>query len=818
MPLPTTTEIIPEIERRELLVTGLLGLAFTAAAVAVFFGPGILNGSELFFTNDIGGSDFWHLNYPFRNIYATQLAEGRLPIWTTTVGTGFPLLAEGQISALYLPNLVLYSTLPFALALNWEILLHLVLAGAFTAAFARQRGAGRAGAVTGGLVFALSGFLLVHLKHTNMITAAAWLPLLLLLLERYANRRRPVTLVILAITVGAMGIGGHPQLVYNNLLVAGLYGLALLPGVYRRRRRAADLFRAGGGWLAAVVIGLLLAAPQFLPTWELKGLGTRQSGLSMEQATGFPYAPRHLLLFLAPNALGNPADLATVPVLDAETGEPIIDPGTGTPMTRPKQFDHGRARMGLYWENTAYVGLLPLALAVLAFVLAKNRRRFLPLLLLVVIGLILSLGEHGGLYAVFRGVVPGFDLFRFPSRFLLYVDLGIAVLAGIGLTAVLARVDRATPRAVFAGAVLGICFLDLWLTFGDHNRRVDAARWLSPPPSARRILAEEQSSDEPFRVLTIDQDRVFFADAYHRAGGWTGDLTPYEAAWNLIHPSLGALYGLNDPLVHSPSIIFWEIEATALLFGQDPRGGCFTGVNLRVASLLNVRYFIDPTRTLMGRVPVIDDCGGGRFKGPDPSAPVREFRVMLHGNPSALPRAFLVPRARSIREGLSGNPRLTHVMVALLSRSFDPTLEVLLAGAPEASAHGGGDAPLVSSRPVTILEHSSRRVRLRVDAPRECWLFLGDLYYPGWRATVSGADVPVYRANGFGRAVAIPAGRHEVEFEYRCAPLTRGLWLALGAFLALVGTLLVPRLRRGGVQAPTDSSAATSASESSSVT
>src|SRR2546429_8539757 len=83
-------------------------------------------------------------------------------------------------------------------------------------------------------------------------------------------------------------------------------------------------------------------------------------------------------------------------------------------------------------------------------------------------------------------------------------------------------------------------------------------------------------------------------------------------------------------------------------------------------------------------------------------------------------------------------------------------------------------------------------VAASTDAP--AWLVLTDTWFPGWRARVDGADVVVRRADHAFRAVALPPGRHEVEFTFTPRGLRAGAAITLAA-LALVGVLLLPRRR-----------------------
>ena len=151
-------------------------------------------------------------------------------------------------------------------------------------------------------------------------------------------------------------------------------------------------------------------------------------------------------------------------------------------------------------------------------------------------------------------------------------------------------------------------------------------------------------------------------------------------------------------------------------------------------------------------------------------------------------RAFLVPRARWVRE--TGERSVASAR-EIVSPDFDPKAEVVLV-----EGSGGGDAPDLPPGPpvgttVTVAEYRPHKVGLKTRAPRDCWLFLGDTWYPGWTATIDGREAPIRRANVFGRAVRVPGGRHRVVFRYRSNGFKRGI-LPVVIALALLAGLLVP--------------------------
>jgi uncharacterized membrane protein YfhO len=87
---------------------------------------------------------------------------------------------------------------------------------------------------------------------------------------------------------------------------------------------------------------------------------------------------------------------------------------------------------------------------------------------------------------------------------------------------------------------------------------------------------------------------------------------------------------------------------------------------------------------------------------------------------------------------------------------------------------------------------ASSEVRLEAEASAPAYLLLTDTWYPGWRATVDENEVPIYRANLTFRALAVPAGHHQIVFRYQPESLRRGLQvtalsLVLVAWLAIRG-------------------------------
>jgi hypothetical protein len=590
-----------------------------------------------------------------------------------------------------------------------------------------------------------------------MLQAAVWAPFLLFQIDRYLRGRSPSSIAWIAFIVASMILTGHPQIAYYNLLVGAIYTVYRVVSLGSGGASAREMTRRQAGWRAAgvfgaVCLGVLLAAPQILPTARLTALGIRSQGVGLENPNLIRFTLSHLITFLNPYHFGDPGSF-TVPAAG------------GAPSTWPGFYDVNKTG-NFFWEITGYIGLPGLFLAGVALCLAAAMRSkaLVPAFVLLVPSLLLALGRQGGLAWLFYHCVPGFSRFRFYSRFLLFVDLALAILAGFGVGLWIRRMRptrRGAALLLAAVAILG-CFADLYRVLGHYNPRISTAAWAAAPRSLRRILAEESGNRAPYRMVSADDKVMVFANSYYRAGGWRDHLDAYEPARMMVHPDLNVLYDVPALGKYYSSLISGWLSA------ELPW------------SLYNVRYILTPYGTPPESMQVA--FPGAKLLATYPGdrifATRDSFDIRLYKNPAACPRAFLVPRA-VVRPGDVGR--------AIRSRRFDPRAEVIIDREPESGFLGGAGDSIGAA--VQFEEYGSQRIRMTVSAPDDCWLFLSDAYYPEWKGSVDGSRVPVYRANETGRAVQVPKGTHEITFVYEPRAFEAGLGVgALGLVLLWIWT------------------------------
>ncbi len=162
--------------------------------------------------------------------------------------------------------------------------------------------------------------------------------------------------------------------------------------------------------------------------------------------------------------------------------------------------------------------------------------------------------------------------------------------------------------------------------------------------------------------------------------------------------------------------------------------------------------------------------------------------VSMYRNERALPRAFLVGGYRVLESDEA-------LLEAIGSPNFDPTTTLLFTEDPGFERPAGPWTLTESTTEITSYEPN--RVICKTRCPEAAFLWMSDMLFEGWHATVDGKSVPILEANHCFRAVAVPAGEHEIVFTYSPRSFRLGALLSgISIALALVSFALAKRWSR----------------------
>ena len=98
---------------------------------------------------------------------------------------------------------------------------------------------------------------------------------------------------------------------------------------------------------------------------------------------------------------------------------------------------------------------------------------------------------------------------------------------------------------------------------------------------------------------------------------------------------------------------------------------------------------------------------------------------------------------------------------------------------------------------IRIMRQTANQVDLHLaDLPGPRVLLFVDGFYPGWKATVDGREVPILPANNAFKAIVVPAGSSEVHFVFSSMRVAVGLALAGIAVVLIASTIFAAWLQR----------------------
>jgi hypothetical protein len=120
-----------------------------------------------------------------------------------------------------------------------------------------------------------------------------------------------------------------------------------------------------------------------------------------------------------------------------------------------------------------------------------------------------------------------------------------------------------------------------------------------------------------------------------------------------------------------------------------------------------------------------------------------------------------------------------------LARSdlFRSATDVVLPGPRDENA-----GPATAPATIAVRTLEADRASVDLEAPASGHLVFSRTFFPCWKASLDDAPARIVLANGRDLAVAVPAGRHSVRFEYDRAPFTLGVVIQAAIFLSVLVT------------------------------
>jgi hypothetical protein len=734
------------------------------------------------------------------------------PIWNALAGCGYPLLANGQSSAMS-PLRLLALPLPLGYAMTAEAAMKLLIALTGMYLFCRRRYDELPSAI-GAIAFAFCTFLITWL-HFPIVTVAVWLPLAFLAIELLIEQRTYRRFLFAIIVWTAMLYGGHPETVTHVTFFGGLFALWVAfaeprmtpegsrtvaggpsvserppdnraetrsdPGGVEDDARAAlqvprrDAIRSLALTAFAIFVAAMLASPFIATFAETVKKSQRFQELQVHANEEPPFSDfASAIGTFQPNFYGH------------APGEKPWGPATAESITGFAGI------LGI----ASWFALLYRAIALRRF---RTREFFLVVLALVAAGIVFN-------WPVISAV------FHFVFRFAANARLRL-FLCWIGAALTAAAIDTARrERSIhFLAGVLttAAILLGLMLTRSFPSDAAKDTAMIAILPSVLVLVLSSlfvlQARGRHIAAMLVGGALV--AELWTATDGWNPVL-PAEAMYPTtplieklqrlqesaprnvpfrivgigaaLFPNAQAMYGFADIRTHDPMAFGRYLGLLRLTTNLETNEyfAKWSNAETPLLNYLNVRYIIGDS-------------------GLDPGDP-RRYQLVYDGrdgrifeNRDVKPRFFaahdivLEFRHDRFAQTLTEHDFSNQTVVNILPVDSDRMRNDLLA--PKSD-------PIVQ-----IIDASDTNFRLRLRSQRYALIVSSQPWWPGWRVFRNGQRIAPQPVNGAFLGFTIPPGDWDVRVDYFPTSFYGALAAAILTVLALIAWPIVrPRLLRQG--------------------
>ncbi len=723
-----------------------------------------------------------------------------LPLWNPFNCCGTPFLANIQNCVLYPLSVILY--LPdFSWAFNFYILVHLALAGFFCCVWMKDCGASKEAAFLSGMSYCLSGYVMSTINLTISLATLAYFPLALLTLRRSLASKSFFWKGAAGVVLLVQYLAGDPTIFFVTMVV--LFFTVIYKSAVESIKQRKPFLKYVFDFLKIVLVFIGLSAFHTLLFFEFLRHSDR-AVMSFDGATSWSMQYNDIISIFFPYF----SDIS---------------------MFFMKYWERQS------WMDNGYAGITVLLLAFAAFKGARKNHLVGYHAWLALFGLALALGRFTPVYKILYYGFPFFGLMRYPVRFFFILSFGLSCLAGFGLDELLSSRDGKNPpvyssRGAFRIALLLLFLLTLVIVtmFYSDEIKLKACSLFQHYFTlwSHKEVGNIAAESLVLPVLVNLKRTILFVCLFLLGvlGAWhlrarrmllvffftiivffdLIDVNVVEARLDsALHKKAGVNMSrvLEDPGIYrvlaspqtvqlqyyslkedAPAVIMNDLKETmapnlllplhvADVSGYDSiyleeiseigkeRRNIQNPTQCRLYDMMNIKYVVSPNKEIA-----------------ESYERLQETRLVnLFINKRVLPRAYLVPDVKVLKDRRK-------ILKMIASTEHDPESWIYLEKAPptfEFTGRGG-----VSE--VRIDEYTPNHSHMQVTTDKAQWLFFSDMYYPGWKASVNGRAVEIYRANYAFRAIQVPAGESSVEWKYDPILFKIGLGVSLFTFLGLI--------------------------------
>jgi hypothetical protein len=708
----------------------ILAIIFLCCLSFIFLNKLFLQ-SQIFTSQDIGQGDITHNSYPILNSYAQSLKEMKIPLWTNSISTGFPIFAEN--ATFFLFNIITYFLFPTYLAFNLSYLIVFIVASVGIYLYCRHLNFAQSSSIFASIAYTFSFFFVGHVLHIAVLQAISLFPWLMLFVDKYFSKGSRLYLMLFVIIFSQQFLTGFIQCVVYS--ITAIY-IVMFVRYFNKPHFAKKIIFL----TLACLLAVGLAGIQILPTYELYLQSTRNAPLA--DNSRFFYTYKDLIYFVNPFFWG--------------------DPSKATYVRNPVE--------GLFWENNIYSGIIPFIFLIIGFLYFKRKTTIRPYAYLFFLSLIFSLG-----WFFFLKYIPPFSLFRLPQRALFLTSFAYAIIAGFGFDQTFSFVKKKVSNnffIIFVCIIIAAAFLDLFLNGRGYNGGISKDKWLAVPETAQYLL-NQKISGRIFSLVGTDWFDVYNTISH----GWRSENAEKLLSTRaVLSPDTNMLYevpSVNGYTAYRTldSVLFNQIMLSGS--SEDKKAVKLGSSSAKLLGLENVQYVVSAKNVLSGS---------------------NDFELVWQTINKDTKSTYNIYKNRQFTENIHSVKKIivevsTQQMIDdLLSPNFTPKDTALIY-----NLNTIRNFPDETS--ITNISNNHGEMTFQTNSSGNSFIVISNSYYPGWKAFVDNKETDILQVNINSQGLQIAPGKHDVRLFYDPDSYKNGKFISIASWLIVAMVLCWPIVR-----------------------
>lgn len=681
------------------------------------------------------------------------------------------------------------------------------LIGAFLLmlAFGCNRWVAFTGAIA--ITFCAYNIQIIQAGHNTKMLAIAYMPWVLAAIV-HAYKAQKTSSKILAAALFGIALSlqvqpNHPQITYYLAIMVFAYAITEFV-MALKEKRLKGFFITSALLLVIGLCGIATVSNKLVPMFEYtkytmrggNGLDgeSQEKGLDLEYATAWSYGINEMPNLMIPNFNGGSSNGALD--TDSNTYRLLRENAVRNP-------ESVIGNLPLYWGpqpftvGPMYLGAVIIMLALLGLMISRDKRKWW-LLAVSLFAILLAWGSHMMWFTrLMFDVLPFYNKFRTVSMALVILQITTPLLAVMGLSEFLKDSRRYLKPLYISAWITGGAALLVAVFPGIAGNFASAADSQYSQALAGALAADRMSllRTDAMRTLILITATAAVLAIYCRKGAkYTGfaygaiallvifDLLNVDKRYlndsHFISKSEFNRYFKERPVdreIHMDKDLSYRVaDLQTNIFNDSFTSyhhksiGGYSAAKLSTYQNLIDYYLADELNSIYS---TIRECSSiEEIQERLPYLPVLSMLncryIIVSGdyppvrNNWALGNAWFVSKTVDASDARAALESLAYT---------DPRTTAVIKG------HNNEYMQADSTESIVMTEYSPKRLKYRSNSSSERIAVFSEIYYPaGWRAYIDGKQTDILCADYLLRALEIPAGNHEITFEFEPDSMRKG--------------------------------------------